>query len=216
MVCHMRVPVCTYSCREKKSVSCCQTASYGLRAKWLTLITALHSLLLLVDSRACQSLTDHLTAAGVAAHVQYTHVKSLFHTLDLDRGISRTCLIAVLCPCRVDCCLYAVNMGYHSSVGNSTAAVTTDNTTAIAISCPTTTPVRWQTADLTVTTTASPGAGTVATVHDVTNPGGNDTTYVAKVVLEPSYQVVLKPGSGMVLPFLPSRLHLPSLSDPCI
>lgn len=91
--------------------------------------------------------------------------------------------------CRVDCCLYAVNMGYHSSVGNSTAAVTTDNTTAIAISCPTTTPVQWQTADLTVTTAASPGAARVATVYDVTNPGGNDTTYVAKVVLEPSYQV---------------------------
>lgn len=95
----------------------------------------------------------------------------------------------LLMQCRVDCCLYAVNMGYHSSVGNSTAAVTTDNTTAIAISCPTTTPVQWQTADLTVTTAASPGAGTVATVYDVTNPAGNDTTYVAKVVLEPSYQV---------------------------
>lgn len=80
-------------------------------------------------------------------------------------------------------------MGYHSSVGNSTAAVTTDNTTAIAISCPTTTPVQWQTADLTVTTATSPGAARVATVYDVTSPGGKDTTYVAKVVLEPSYQV---------------------------
>ena len=99
-------------------------------------------------------------------------------------------LVPWLClQCRVDCCLYAVNMGYHSSVGNSTAAVTTDNNTAIAISCPTTTPVQWQTADLTVTTASSPGAATVATVFDVTNPGGNDTTYVAKVVLEPSYQV---------------------------
>ena len=98
-------------------------------------------------------------------------------------------LKTLLLHCRVDCCLYAVNMGYHSSVGNSTAAVTTDNTTAVAISCPTTTPVQWQTADLTVTTAASPGAGTVAIVYDVTNPGGNDTTYVAKVVMEPSYQV---------------------------
>ena len=80
-------------------------------------------------------------------------------------------------------------MGYHSSVGNITAAVTTDNATAIAIACPTTTVVQWETADLTVTTASSPGAGTVAIVYDVTNPGGNDTTYVAKVVLEPSYQV---------------------------
>lgn len=84
-------------------------------------------------------------------------------------------------------------MGYHSSVGNTTAAVTTDNTTAIAISCPTTVPVQWQTADLTVTTASSPGAGTVASVYDVSSPGGNDTTYVAKVVLEPSYQVGLLP-----------------------
>lgn len=84
-------------------------------------------------------------------------------------------------------------MGYHSSVGNTTAAVTTDNTTAIAISCPTIVPVQWQTADLTVTTASSPGAGTVASVYDVSSPGGNDTTYVAKVVLEPSYQVWLLP-----------------------
>ena len=74
-------------------------------------------------------------------------------------------------------------------MGNTTAAVTTDNATAIAIACPTTTAVQWQTADLTVTTASSPGAGTVTTVYDVTNPGGNDTTYVAKVVLEPLYQV---------------------------
>ena len=86
-------------------------------------------------------------------------------------------------------------MGYHSSVGNTTAAVTTDNTSAIAIACPTTSTVQWQTADLTVTTASSPGAGNVTTVYDVTNSGGNDTTYVAKVVLEPSYQV----GSGMWL-----------------
>ena len=91
--------------------------------------------------------------------------------------------------CRVDCCLYAVNMGYHSSVGNTTAAVTTDNTSAIAIACPTTSTVQWQTADLTVTTASSPGAANVTTIYDVTNTGGNDTTYVAKVVVEPSYQV---------------------------
>lgn len=84
-------------------------------------------------------------------------------------------------------------MGYHSSVGNTTAAVTTDNTTAIAITCPTTVPVQWQAADLTVTTASSPGAGSVASVYDVSSPGGNDTTYVAKVVLEPSYQVRLPP-----------------------
>ncbi|KAL0033616.1 hypothetical protein WJX79_007938 [Trebouxia sp. C0005] len=91
-------------------------------------------------------------------------------------------------PGAVDCCLYAVNMGYHSSVGNTTAAVTTDNTSAIAIACPTTSTVLWQIADLVVTTASSPGAGNVTTIYDVTNSGGNDTTYVAKVVLEPSYQ----------------------------
>ncbi len=107
--------------------------------------------------------------------------------------------IAFVVSCRVDCCLYAVNMGYHSSVGNTTAAVTTDNTSAIAIACPTTSTVQWQTADLTVTTASSPGAGNVTTIYDVTNSGGNDTTYVAKVVLEPSYQV----GSGV----LASRNH---------
>jgi len=106
--------------------------------------------------------------------------------------------------CRVDCCLYAVNMGYHSSVGNTTAAVTTDNTSAIAIACPTTSTVQWQTADLAVTTASSPGAGNVTTIYDVTNSGGNDTTYVAKVVLEPSYQV----GSGL----LASRNHQKQLS----
>ena len=112
--------------------------------------------------------------------------------------------IGCMMSCRVDCCLYAVNMGYHSSVGNTTAAVTTDNTSAIAIACPTTSTVQWQTADLTVTTASSPGAGNVTTIYDVTNSGGNDTTYVAKVVLEPSYQV----GSGL----LASRNHQKQLS----
>lgn len=109
--------------------------------------------------------------------------------------------------CRVDCCLYAVNMGYHSSVGNTTAAVTTDNTSAIAIACPTTSTVQWQTADLAVTTASSPGAGNVTTIYDVTNSGSNDTTYVAKVVLEPSYQV----GSGKQK----TKNNLSKLCIPC-
>lgn len=97
-------------------------------------------------------------------------------------------------------------MGYHSSVGNTTAAVTTDNTSAIAIACPTTSTVQWQTADLAVTTTSSPGAGNVSTIYDVTNSGGNDTTYVAKVVLEPSYQV----GSGLLASGKPETMNLRS------
>lgn len=105
-------------------------------------------------------------------------------------GLVGQCGLLTRIPvCRVDCCLYAVNMGYHSSVGNTTAAVTTDNSSAIAIACPTTAPVQWQTADLAVTTAASPGAGNVTIIYDVTSTGSNDTTYVAKVVLEPSYEV---------------------------
>ena len=114
--------------------------------------------------------------------------------------------IGGMLSCRVDCCLYAVNMGYHSSVGNTTAAVTTDNTSAIAIACLTTSTVQWQTADLAVTTASSPGAGNVSTIYDVTNSGGNDTTYVAKVVLEPSYQV----GSGLLASRKPETIFLRS------
>ena len=130
-----------------------------------------------------------------------------FLTLTLTIIHSVKCSMDQLVPmmsCRVDCCLYAVNMGYHSSVGITTAAVTTDNTSAVAIACPITSTVQWQTADLAVTTASSPGAGNVTTIYDVTNSGGNDTMYVAKVVLEPSYQV----GSGL----LASRNHQKQLS----
>ena len=114
----------------------------------------------------------------------------LKHTEGVSSRVPCSLASLMLCfGCRVDCCLYAVNMGYHSSVGNTTAAVTTDNTSAIAIACPTTSTVQWQTADLTVTTASSPGAANVTTIYDVTNTSGNDTTYVAKVVVEPSYQV---------------------------
>ena len=91
--------------------------------------------------------------------------------------------------CRVDCCLYAVNMGYVANTGNITTAVTTDNRSAIAIACPTSTHVQWQLADLTVLTPSLPGAASVATIYDVSGPTSNDITYVAKVNVNPTYQV---------------------------
>lgn len=80
-------------------------------------------------------------------------------------------------------------MGYVAYTGNTTAAVTTDNKSTIAIACPTSTHVQWQTADVTVLTPSLPGAASVATVYDVTGPASNDTTYVAKVIVNPTYQV---------------------------
>lgn len=93
--------------------------------------------------------------------------------------------------CRVDCCLYAINMGYVANAlfGNTTAAVTSDNTSAITIACPTSTRVQWQTADLTVVTPSLPGAASIATIYDVTGSGSNETSYVAKVNVNPTYQV---------------------------
>lgn len=79
-------------------------------------------------------------------------------------------------------------MGYVAYTGNTTAAVTTDNKSTIAIACPTSTHVQWQTADVTVLTPSLPGAASVATVYDVTGPASNDTTYVAKVIVNPTYQ----------------------------
>lgn len=80
-------------------------------------------------------------------------------------------------------------MGYVAYTGNTMAAVTTDNKSTIAIACPTSTHVQWQTADVTVLTPSLPGAASVATVYDVTGPASNDTTYVAKVIVNPTYQV---------------------------
>ena len=84
-------------------------------------------------------------------------------------------------------------MGYVATAtfGNTSAAVTSDNTSAITIACPTSTHVQWQTDDIAVLTPALPGAASVATIYDVSGSGGNETTYVAKVNVNPTYQVCL-------------------------